>query len=105
MYGSLHISESIARLSVAGVVLWLSLAAGLATVVGVAAWTLGHAAGAPYTPADVTQLQRQAYIRGLAAGSEHRARAALAGARLARVRRVSYERGYTAGYRAGRAAH
>jgi hypothetical protein len=37
VYGSLHVSESIARLSVAGVVLWLSLTALLATVVGVAA--------------------------------------------------------------------
>lgn len=104
MYGSLHTSVSIGRLSVAGVVLWLSLAAGLATVVGVAAWTLGHAAGAPYTPANVTQLQRQAYLRGLTAGSERHAKAAPTGARLARARRTSYERGYTAGYRAGRSA-
>jgi len=102
MYGSLHTSASIGRLSVAGVVLWLSLAAGLATVVGVAAWTLGHAAGAP--PANVTQLQRQAYLRGLTVGSERHAKAAPTGVRLARARRTSYERGYTAGYRAGRSA-
>ena len=106
VYGSLHISESIARLSVAAVVLWLSLAAGLATAVGVAAWSAGHAAGGPYTPAEVTQLQRQAYLRGLTAGAEHRGRhrAASSASRLGEVRRKSYERGYSAGYRAGRAA-
>ncbi len=54
MYGSLHISESIARLSVAGVVLWCGLSAGIATVVGVGAWTVGHQAGSGYSPAAVT---------------------------------------------------
>jgi hypothetical protein len=99
-------SESIARLSVAAIVLWLSLAAGLATAVGVAAWSAGHAAGGPYTPSEVTQLQRQAYLRGLEAGSRHRARRhpAASPARLGEARRRSYERGYAAGYRAGRAA-
>ena len=75
MYGSLHISESITRLSVAGVVLWLSLSAGLATVVGVAAWSAGHATGTRYSPAVVRQLEGQAYVRGLAAGSERTGRA------------------------------
>jgi hypothetical protein len=103
VYGSLHISESIARLSVAGVVLWVSLSAALATVVGVAAWSAGHATGTHYSPAVVRRLQAQAYVRGLAAGSE---RATLSGghARTGVVRRKSYERGYAAGYRAGRAA-
>jgi hypothetical protein len=102
MYGSLHISESVARLSVAGVVLWLALSAGLATVVGVGAWTLGHQTGSRYSPAVVTQLQARAYTRGLAAGAEHHAGAAAARARLAKARRRSYERGYAAGYRSGR---
>ncbi len=104
MYGSLHISESIARLSVAGVILWLSLSAGLATVVGVAAWSAGHATGTRYSPAVVRQLQGQAYIRGLAAGSERTGRAGAARARIDSLRKKSYERGYSAGYRAGRAA-
>jgi hypothetical protein len=104
MYGSLHISESVARLSVAGLVLWLGLSLGLATVVGVGAWTLGHDAGA-YSPAQVTRLQSQAYVRGVAAGAERSGRGAKARARsLARQRRAGYERGYAAGYRAGRAA-
>jgi hypothetical protein len=102
MYGSLHISESVARLSVAGVVLWLSLAAGLATVVGVAAWTLGHDAGARYSPAAVRQLQTRAYMRGLTVASERGGRGAVGRGRLAQVRHRSYERGYAAGYRAGR---
>jgi hypothetical protein len=104
MYGSLHISESVARLSVAGVVLWLSLAAGLATVVGVAAWTLGHDAGARYSPAEVARLQTGAYTRGLALGAERGGRGAVGRRRLAQVRHRSYERGYAAGYRAGRSA-
>jgi hypothetical protein len=104
VYGSLHISESITRLSVAGVVLWLSLSATLATVVGVAAWSAGHATGARYSPAVVRKLQAQAYVRGVAAGSERASRAAGAGARVGVVRRKSYERGYAAGYRAGRSA-
>jgi hypothetical protein len=68
MYGSLHSSESIARLSVAGVVLWLALSALLATAVGVAAWTFGHQAGGGTPPARVTQLQRDAFTRGFSAG-------------------------------------
>jgi hypothetical protein len=104
VYGSLHISESITRLSVAGVVLWLSLSATLATVVGVAAWSAGHATGTRYSPAVVRKLQGQAYVRGLAVGSERASRAAGGRARLGIVRRKSYERGYAAGYRAGRAA-
>jgi hypothetical protein len=104
MYGSLHISESVARLSVAGLVLWLGLSLGLATVVGVGAWTLGHDDGA-HSPAQVTRLQSQAYVRGVAAGAERSGRGAKARARsLARQRRAGYERGYAAGYRAGRAA-
>jgi hypothetical protein len=63
MYGSLHISESVARLSVAGVVLWVSLSLALATVVGVGAWTLGHEAGAGDSPAQVT-----GYAAGYRAG-------------------------------------
>lgn len=104
MYGSLHISESITRLSVAGVVLWLSLSAALATAVGVAAWSAGHATGTRYSPAVVRRLQGQAYVRGLAAGSERAARPGAAHARPTALRRKSYERGYAAGYRAGRAA-
>ena len=104
MYGSLHISESITRLSVAGVVLWLSLSAGLATVVGVAAWSAGNATGTRYSPAVVRQLQGQAYIRGLAAGSERASHAGNVRARIDALRKKSYERGYTAGYRAGQAA-
>jgi len=104
MYGSLHISESVARLSVAGVVLWCSLSAGLATAVGVGAWTLGHQAGSGYSPAAVTQIQARAYAEGAAAAGERRAGAAAARARLAAARRRSYERGYAAGYRAGRSA-
>lgn len=105
MYGSLHISESIARLSVAGVVLWLSLSLGLATVVGVGAWTLGHEAGAGPAPAQVTELQRQAFVRGVAAGAERNGRGARASRRaLGRARQRGYEHGYTAGYRAGSAA-
>ena len=105
MYGSLHISESIARLSVAGVVLWLSLSLGLATVVGVGAWTLGHADGAGSSPAQVTELQRQAFVRGVAAGADRNGHGARASRRaLGRARRAGYERGYAAGYRAGSAA-
>jgi hypothetical protein len=104
VYGSLHISESITRLSVAGVVLWLSLSATLATVVGVAAWSAGHATGTRYSPAVVRKLQEQAYVRGLAAGSVRATRAGGDHARVGVVRRRSYERGYAAGYRAGRAA-
>jgi hypothetical protein len=104
MYGSLHISESVARLSVAGVVLWCSLSAGLATVVGVSAWTLGHQTGSRYSPAVVTQLQSRAYAQGLTAGAEHHGRESAGRARLAHVRRRSYEQGYAAGYRAGRTA-
>jgi hypothetical protein len=105
MYGSVHISESIARLSVAGVVLWLSLSLGLATVVGVGAWTLGHEAGAGPAPAQVTELQRQAFVRGVAAGAERSGHGTGASRRaLGRVRRTGYEHGYAAGYRAGRAA-
>ena len=103
MYGSLHISESVARLSIAGVLLWFGLSAGVATVVGVGAWTLGHETGSRYSPAVVTQLQARAYERGLAVGAEHRAGAA-GRARPAGVRRRSYEHGYAAGYRAGRSA-
>jgi hypothetical protein len=105
VYGSLHVSESITRLSVAGVVLWLSLSAALATVVGVAAWSAGHATGTRYSPAVVRRLQGQAYVRGLAAGSERASRAGGAGTRIHVVRRQSYERGYAAGYRAGQAAN
>lgn len=104
MYGSLHISESITRLSVAGVVLWLSLSATLATVVGVAAWSAGHATGTRYSPAVVRKLQAHAYVRGVAAGSERASRASGGRARVGVVRRKSYERGYAAGYRAGRSA-
>ncbi len=104
MYGSLHISESIARLSVAGVVLWLSLSAALATAVGVAAWSAGHATGMGYSPAVVRKLQGQAYARGVAAGSSRASRAAAGHAGAGVLRRKSYERGYAAGYRAGRAA-
>jgi hypothetical protein len=104
VYGSLHISESIARLSVAGVVLWLSLSATLATVVGVAAWSAGHATGTQYSPAAVRKLEGQAYVRGLAAGSERASRANGGHARVAVLRRKSYERGYAAGYRAGQSA-
>ena len=50
----------------------LSLA--LATVVGVGAWTLGHEAGAGDSPAQVTELQRQAFVRGVAAGAERSGR-------------------------------
>lgn len=103
MYGSLHISESVARLSVAGVVLWFGLAAGMATVVGVGAWTVGHETGSRNSPVVVTQLEARAYRRGMAAGAEHRGGAA-ARARLAGARRRSYEHGYAAGYRAGRSA-
>jgi hypothetical protein len=67
MYGSLHISRSVARLSVAGVILWCSLSALIATAVGVGAWTLGHHTG-QYSPATVTHLQAQAYTRGYSAG-------------------------------------
>jgi hypothetical protein len=104
VYGSLHISESITRLSVAGVVLWLSLSALLATVVGVAAWSAGTATGTRYSPAVVRQLQGQAYVRGLAAGSERASHAGNVGARIDALRKKSYERGYTAGYRAGQTA-
>ena len=106
MYGSLHIQEAVARrLSVAGVILWLSLSAGLATVVGVAAWTLGHGGGG-YSPADVRQVRADAYTRGLADGSVRRASSAGGASGLAAARRRGYERGYAAGYRAGRrAAH
>jgi hypothetical protein len=104
MYGSLHVSESITRLSVAGIVLWLSLSAALATVVGVAAWSAGHATGTRYSPAAVRRLQGQAYARGVAAGSERASRAGAGHVRVGVLRRKSYERGYAAGYRAGRAA-
>jgi len=104
VYGSLHVSESIARLSVAGVVLWLSLTALLATVVGVAAWSAGNATGTRYTPAVVRQLQGQAYVRGLAAGRERGSHAGNVRSRIDTLRKRSYERGYAAGYRAGQAA-
>ena len=104
MYGSLHISESITRLSVAGVVLWLSLTALVATVVGVAAWSAGNATGTRYTPAVVRQLQGQAYARGLAAGSDRTSHAGNGRKRIDTLRKKSYERGYSAGYRAGQAA-
>jgi hypothetical protein len=107
MDGSLHIQEALARrLSVAGVVLWLSLSAGLATAVGVAVWTVSGGSGERPSPAQVQQLRAEAYTRGLAAGSVRRAARQGGGRSLAAVRRASYERGYTAGYRAGRrAAH
>jgi hypothetical protein len=104
VYRSLHVSESITRLSVAGVVLWLSLSAVLATAVGVAAWSAGHATGTRYSPDVVRRLEGQAYVRGLAAGSERASGTGSAGARVGVVRHKSYERGYAAGYRAGRAA-
>jgi hypothetical protein len=105
MYGSLHISESVARLSVAGVVLWVSLSLALATVVGVGAWTLGHEAGAGDSPAQVTELQRQAFVRGVAAGAERSGRGVRASTQTrGHERQTSYEHGYAAGYRAGRAA-
>ena len=105
MYGSLHISESVARLSVAGVVLWVSLSLGLATVVGVGAWTLGHEAGAGDSPAQVTELQRQAFVRGVAAGAERSGRGGRTSTRtLGHARQTSYEHGYAAGYRAASAA-
>ena len=103
MYGSLHVSESITRLSVAGVVLWLSLTALIATAVGVAAWSAGNATGTRYTPAVVRQLQGQAYVRGLTAGSERVGHAA-GRKQIDSLRKKSYERGYSAGYRAGQAA-
>src|SRR6185437_9692193 len=108
MYGSVHIQEVVARrLSVAGVVLWLGLSAGLATVVGVAAWAAGHTTGGRYSPAEVRQVRAEAYTRGLAAGGVHRtAHQAGSGRRVAAARRAGYEHGYAAGYRAGRqAAH
>jgi hypothetical protein len=104
VYGSLHVSESITRLSIAGVVLWLSLSAVLATAIGVAAWSAGHATGTRYSPAVVRRLQGQAYVRGLTAGSERAGHAGNARARIDALRKKSYERGYTAGYRAGQAA-
>jgi hypothetical protein len=104
VYGSLHMSESITRLSIAGLILWLSLSAAFATVVGVAAWSAGHATGTRYSPAVVRRLEGQAYVRGLAAGSERASRAGAVQVRIHAVRRRSYERGYAAGYRAGRAA-
>jgi len=103
MYGSLHVSESITRLSVAGVVLWLSLTALFATVVGVAAWSAGHATGTRYSPAVVRRLQGQAYVRGLAAGSERAGHAGNVRSHVDALRKKSYERGYSAGYRAGQA--
>jgi hypothetical protein len=103
MYGSMHIQEAVARrLSVAGVILWLSLSAGLATAVGVAAWTMGHPAGGSYSPADVRRLRAEAYTRGLGAASVRRAAHRGSGSGLAAARRRGYERGYAAGYRAGR---
>ena len=107
MDGSVHIQDAVVRrLSVAGVILWLSLSAGLATVVGVAAWTLGQTGGGAYSPAVVRQLRAEAYTRGLAAGSARRASHRGGGSRLAAARKTGYERGYAAGYRAGRhAAH
>jgi hypothetical protein len=104
VYGSLHISESITRLSVAGVVLWLSLSATLATVVGVAAWSAGHATGTHYSPAVVRKLEGQAYVRGLVSGRTRATRSTGGRAPVGTVRRKSYERGYAAGYRAGRSA-
>ena len=104
MYGSLHVSESITRLSVAGVVLWLSLTALLATVVGVAAWSAGNATGTRYTPAVVRRLQGQAYVRGLIAGSERAGHARNGRTQIDTLRKKSYERGYSAGYRAAQAA-
>jgi hypothetical protein len=104
MYGSLHISESVARLSVAGVVLWVSLSLALATVVGVGAWTLGHEAGAGDSPAQVTELQRQAFVRGVAAGAERSGGVTASTRKRGHERQTSYEHGYAAGYRAGRAA-
>ena len=107
MYGSMHMQEAVARrLTVAGVVLWLGLSAGLATVVGVAAWTVGHDQGGGTSRADVRQLRAEAYTRGLAAGSVRRAAHPHGAQGLGAARRRSYERGYTDGYRAGRhAAH
>ena len=104
MYGSLHVSESIARLAVAGVVLWLCLTALVATGVGVAAWSAGNATGTRYTPAVVRQLQGQAYVRGLTAGSDRASHAGTVRTRIDALRKKSYERGYTAGYRAAQAA-
>ncbi len=107
MYGSIHIQHAVARrLSVAGVALWLSLSAALATAVGVGAWTAGHGGSATYSPADVRQLRAEAYTRGLAAAGVRASGRRGGGRRMATARRRSYELGYSAGYRAGRrAAH
>lgn len=104
MYGSVHIHEAVARrLSVAGVILWLSLSAALATAVGVAAWTAGHGTGGGYSPQTIHRLRAEAYTRGLADGSVRRAHVRRP-AGLTAARRAGYERGYEAGYRAGRRA-
>jgi hypothetical protein len=98
MYGSIHMQQAVARrLSVAGVVLWLSLSAGLATAVGVAAWTMGHSTGGGYSPADVRRLRAEAYTRGLAAGSVQRVAHPHGVKGLGAARRGGYERGYGAG--------
>jgi hypothetical protein len=105
MDGSVHIPDVVARrLSVAGVLLWLGLSAGLATAVGVAAWSVGHPAGGRDSPADVRQQRAEAYARGVAAGRVRRASDRAGRRRLAAARRASYEHGYAAGYRAGRKA-
>lgn len=106
MYGSMHIHHAAARrLSVAGVVLWLGLSAALATAVGVGVWTAAHhRGGGTYSPADVRRLRTEAYTQGLAAGSVRAAGGRAGAVRLAGARRRSYERGYSAGYRAGRHA-
>jgi hypothetical protein len=121
VFGSVRIPATLPRLSVAGLLLAFGLTAAVATAVGVAAWSLGATGG--YTADRVSQLQRAAYDRGVAAGiREGRAHGKSAGQRkglaagekrgykkgyrkgLKRGQTIGYQRGHTAGYSDGYSA-
>jgi hypothetical protein len=121
VFGSVRIPATLPRLSVAGLLLAFGLSAAVATAVGVAVWSMGATGG--YTAARVSQLQRDAYERGLATGiRQGRAHGKAAGQRKGyatgehrgyrkgykrgyqRGRNVGYQRGHTAGYSEGYSA-
>ena len=109
------------RLSLAAIVLTLALAAVVASVVGIAAWTIHSGPG--ITQADVSAAQKTAYASGRDAGYHDglvkgRSDGRTAGFRVGRIEgfaaghkvglangfRKGHTAGYTEGYAAGQAA-
>lgn len=92
------------RVSVAGLLLAFALAAVLATVVGVTAWSMGRSQGP--TAAQISAGNRDAYARGLAAGRAQASTAAVAKARSSALlagRKRGYDHGLAVGFKRGRA--